>query len=148
MEIIKKRCEHCGSITSEREIALYRGLVIALWRVYKWAEQKNVHEFSRKDIKHLFVNENDTARFGDWVMFGGLVYKLKKAKYGLNMERCDKFFKDQYAIPTKIYKNPITGELRQEDIRTMRQIPTIMTMLNADGEYVARYREPIIQTLI
>ena len=110
----KQFCEKCGQCTSEREIALYRGLVTALWRVYKWCRQKGVHEFIRKDVKHLFTNENDTARFGDWVLFGGLVYKKGKGHYGLNLERCNDFFSGELAIPTRLWKNPVTGEIKKE----------------------------------
>lgn len=143
MEQQIKRCPECGHIISERQIALYRGLVNVLWRVFKWCEEKEVHEFTRKDIKHLFTNENDTARFGDWVMFGGLVYKGGKAKYGLNMERCNEFFKGEYKIPTAIWKNPITGELRKEDYKSIKEIPKLVDMLDTDMQYVARYRDPI-----
>lgn len=136
----KKRCGSCGHIISEREISLYRGLVTALWKVYRWSKEHNIHEFRRKDIKHLFTNENDTARFGDWVMFGGLVYKEKKAFYGLNLERCEAFFKGNLEIPTTIWKNPITGDLRKEHYRRIHQIPSIMELLSADGEYRANYR--------
>ena len=132
------RCGHKHNI-NEREIALYRGLILALWEVYKWAEQKGIHEFDRKDIKHLFKNENTTARFGDWVMFGGLVYKNGKGKYGLNIEHCRLFFQGMYSIPTRVYKNPITSELDLRDYKTISQIPTILKLLNEDGEYVARY---------
>lgn len=118
--------------------------MVALWEVYKWAIEHGVHEFERKDIKHLFKNENDSARFGDWVMFGGLVYKHKKAHYGLNMERCDEFFKGKYQIPTVIWKNPVTGELRKEDYRFIEGIPSIMKYLDTDRSYITRYRTPEI----
>jgi hypothetical protein len=143
----KKLCSQCGQNISERQIALYRGLVSTLWRVYKWAKGKEIHEFQRKDIKHLFSNENDTARFGDLVMFGGLVYKHRKGVYGLNLERCSAFFQGTYKIPTIIWKNPVTKELRKEDYKNIKQIPDIMELLNEDGEYVAQYRTPPKETL-
>ena len=138
----KQNCHACGQNISEREIGLYKGMVTALWRVYKWAREKEIHEFTRKDIKHLFINENDTARFGDWVMFGGLVYKNGKANYGLNMERCDLFFKGEYKIPSRIWKNPVTRELTKEAYKTINEMPSILQMLNEDGFYIANYREP------
>lgn len=105
-----------------------------------WCEEKGVHEFDRKDIKHLFKSENDTARFGDLVMFGGLVYKEGKSHYGLNMERCDAFFKGIYKIPTVIWKNPVTRELRLEDYKTINEIPSILKFLNEDMQFMVRYR--------
>lgn len=135
-----RRCDHCGHIISEREIALYRGLVRALWKVFVFCKDKNIHEFTRKDIKHLFSNENDTARFGDWVMFGGLVYKNKKASYGLNLERCHDFFRGEYSIPIRVWKNPVTKVITKGEYKTIHEIPKLKDMLNSDMEYVARYR--------
>ncbi len=137
----KQRCPTCGRITSEREITLYRGLIQALFRVFMWAGKKGIHEFSRKDIKHLFANENDTARFGDLVFFGGLVYKPRKGRYGLNLERCEAFFDGRYEIPIVVIKNPVTGEIRKEDYRPIGGIPSILELLDQDMEYVARYRK-------
>lgn len=136
----KERCQTCGHIVSERQIALFRGLVGALWRVWRWAEGRGIHEFSRQDIKHLFRNENETARFGDLVLFGGLVYKHSKGHYGLNRERCHDFFSGRLPIPTLLWKNPITGDIRPEQYRYVKDIPTIMELLTKDLEYVANYR--------
>lgn len=141
MENEKELCPTCGHIVSERRIGLYKGMATSLWRVYQWCLEKRVHEFSRRDIRHLLANENDTARFGDWVMFGGLVYKHGKGHYGLNMERCKKFFVGEYEIPLVIWKNPVTGELRKENYRMVNGIPSLMSMLNEKGEYVAQYRQ-------
>ena len=137
----KQRCEHCGSIISEREIALFDGMVSALWQVYKYCLKAGKYEFTRKEIKGLLENESQSARFGDWVMFGGLVFKYGKGRYGLNITRCDDFFAGKYAIATRIWKNPITGELRKEDHRFISEIPALISLLNGDGEYVARYRK-------
>ena len=138
----RETCPLCGSTVSERGIALYRGLVLSLGRVYLYVQRRGGgYRFSRKEVKGLFRNENDTARFGDLVMFGGLVFKEGKAKYGLNMERCEQFFNNQYRIPTKIWKNPVTGELRKEDYRTLSEIPGLHEMLDEDGFYQPQYRQ-------
>ena len=133
---------------SEREIGLYSGMVSALWRVFKWCGEKEVHEFSRKDIKHLFANENDTARFGDWVLFGGLVYKERKGRYGLNLDRCGDFFAGRYKIPTRVWKNPTTGQITQGEDVTIRQIPNLAAFLDENREYIAYYREPVQTALL
>jgi hypothetical protein len=138
--IEKKRCPHCGQIISLREIALYRGLVLALWRVYQYILQCNRGwSFTRKEIKHLFASENDTARFGDWVLFGGLVFKEKKAHYGINLNRCRDFFEGNLSIPIRVIKNPVSNMITPLDYKTINNIPSIMTFLNEDGYYVPRY---------
>lgn len=141
MNEIKQRCPVCGHSISDREISLYSGMAKTLWKVYKWCLEKEIHEFTRKDIKHLFINENDTARFGDWVMFGGLIYKEKKAHYGLNMERCQAFFAGNYIIPIRLLKNSSTGDLVKLEMGTIKDIPSLMKFLNEDGEYISMYRE-------
>lgn len=138
-----KKCPTCGQNISEREIALYRGLVVALWKVFNFLGEKGSgYKFSRKEIKHLFTEEGETARFGDWVFFGGLVFKYAKGQYGLNIERCESFFRGEYEIPIRVWKNPVTGEIKREDYRTIHKIPKLIECLNEDGSYNARYREP------
>lgn len=132
-------CPHCGQkIRGERQIALYSGLVFTLKRVYQWCKESDKHEFSRKDIKGLFIkNENDTARFGDLVMFGGLVYKHGKGKYGLNMERCRDFFLDKYEIPTIIWKKGAT--IRKENYKKLSEIPNLLSLLDNESNYKVEY---------
>lgn len=139
-----QRCEHCGSIISEREIALYFGLVRALWRVYQFVSGNDEgYRFTRRDIKHLFKSESDTARFGDWVHFGGLVFKEGKARYGLNRTRCREFFEGTLSIPKRVWKNPITGETRKDtaDYVFIDGIPNLKELLDAEGYYQWRYRD-------
>lgn len=142
MNLHKQSCPTCGQSVNEREIGLFKGLVSTLFEVWKWCDERGVHEFSRKDIKHLIVGDNSIARFGDWVMFGGLVYKHGKGNYGLNMDRCREFFTGDLAIPTVIYKNPLTKELRKDRIRYIQDIPYLQAFLAGNNEYIARYVEP------
>lgn len=120
-------------------------MVTALWTVYKWCKEKDIHEFDMKQVKNM-MGKNEYARFGDWKKFGGLVYTPEgnnhKGVYGMNMERCDGFFRNEYQIPMRIWKDPVTKELKPEDYRTIKEIPTLYQLLSEDGEYVARYREP------
>lgn len=134
----KRRCLACGHIIERRQIALYSGLVYTLWRVFEWCKQKGRHEFQTKDIKHFF-NLNSSARFGDLVMFGGLVYKDKKAHYGLNMARCEEFFAGRYKIPEWVLKDPITGNITQGPDITLSEVPHLDKFLNQDGEFRASY---------
>jgi len=138
-----KKCECCGSTLSYRVITLYTGMVYALWRVFKYAKDKGRTRVTRKEIKHLLTgNENDTARFGDWVMFGGLVHKEGRGKYIINRERCEKYFANELEIPNRIIKDPITKEVvEREDYRTVRQAENIRKFLDEDQMYVTQYRD-------
>ena len=139
----KQVCPQCGQSVNEREIGLFTGMVTALWRVFEWSEQKGINEFTRKDIKHLFTDENMTARFGDWVMFGGLVYKPDgKSTYGLNRERIIDFFNGKIPIPTTILKNPLTRTLEKSNHKFIGQIPNLGSFLDENKEFIVRYAEP------
>ena|ERR1700686_3058107 len=137
-KIQKQRCGLCGHIISKRQISLYSGMIKTLYQVFKWCEQKGIHEFKTAQVKHLF-DLNSSARFGDLVYFGGIVYKTKKAHYGLNMQRCDQFFRGQYNIPEYVVKNPITGTVEQGPDITIGQVPHLSKFLNEDNEFQARY---------
>lgn len=141
-------CNTCGHehTISEREIAMYRGLISSLWFVLKWCEDKGVHEFSMKDIRHTLGQVNYT-RFGDWVYFGGLVYKHEKSKYGINIERCREFFAGRRTIPRAVYKNPVTHTITKDDELYIHQFPHLTAFLDENEQYIARYREPQ-QTLL
>lgn len=134
-----ERCPTCNQSIGTREIKMYTGLTKALWRVFCWAKAKDIDQFKRKDIKHLLLNENDTARFGDWVLFGGLVYKTGKGKYGLNLSRCEDFFSGKLEIPTLLLKNQLTGKCEPKEYRRLDQIPSLMAFLNEDKEYITNY---------
>ena len=133
-----QHCPMCNHIVSLREIELYSGMVYALYQVFRWCNQKNIHEFRTRDIKHLFTT-NSSARWGDWVMFGGLVYKSKKGHWGLNMERCDKFFKGEYFIPKHVIKNPITKTVTQGPDISIKDIKNLSEFLTKDGEFQTTY---------
>ena len=134
------RCEHCNSIISRHKVSLYYMLVIALRNVHLWCLENKRHEFKMKDVRHLFENVQ-YARFGDWVMFGGLVYKNGKGHYGLNIERCEAFFSGRYPIPMDVWKDPVTGEIEPVEPRKyINQIPKLAQFLDGDGQYIAEYK--------
>lgn len=147
----KNRCPHCGQIVDEREIGLFSGMVYALKRIFEWCESTGKYEFQRKEVKHLLKSDNEIARFGDWILFGGLVYRpvgLGKGHYGINQERTRSFFANEYEIPTRLWKNPITGQISKSEVGTIDSIPTLKKFLNENWEFVARYRKPEQTSLI
>jgi len=135
----KKRCPTCGRSINSRVITLFDGMVMSLIRVYIWCKQNNVHEFARKDIKHLLKGANEIARFGDWVMFGGLVYKYSKGHYGLNLGRCREFFSGKRAIASVAVKNPITGEIIYKEAKFIGEIKNIREFLDKNGQFISEY---------
>ena len=131
-------CPHCGRIIDKREIGLFAGMVVALRDAYEFCARGGIHEFEMKQVRDM-MDRNAYARFGDWVMFGGLVYKRGKAKYGLNMERCAAFFRNEYQIPTKIIKDPLLNTIDLQDYRYMKNIPNLSELLDENGLYKAQY---------
>lgn len=139
----KRPCPTCGQSINTREIGLYRGMVDALSSVYKWCQEKGRHEFTRKEIKHLLKNDGQIARFGDWVLFGGLVYKHGRGHYGLNMERCAGFFSGVAAIPTTIYEDPLTKQITPAKFRTIKNIPGLGAYLDENQNYQTKYHDEV-----
>lgn len=129
-------------IRGNRVISLYKGLVTALWEVFKWCEEKGIHEFEMANIKHL-LGKNEYARFGDLVMFSGLVYKKGKGNYGLNIERCGAFFSGVEPIAIELEKNPLSGELTQKRWARINEIPSLLTFLDENWRYIAKYKQPL-----
>lgn len=133
-----KTCPCCGSNIQDRKVTLYKGLVDALYKVYRWCGANKRHEFEMKEIKDL-LGKNEYARFGDLVRFGGLVYKPKeegksrKALYGLNMARAKEFFSGVRPIPVQIVLNQITNEIVSKTDCYVGEFPTLLSLLNKGG---------------
>jgi hypothetical protein len=134
----KGRCTKCGHITDKREIALYKGLFEALGMVYEWCKKNNTHAFKMRDIRGL-IGHNEYARFGDWVFFGGLVYKDEKAHYGLNMDRCEDFLFGSKIIPIAGWKDPITGEFTASRWGNRNEVPGLNKFLDEKQMYRSKY---------
>ena len=135
------RCIVCGQNVKDREIALFRGLIDALYKVYCWCGENRKHEFHTKEIKHL-LGTTEYARFGDLVRFGGLLYKpenddgdKEKAFYGLNMARAKEFFAGQREIPAWITINQLTNEIIDSKYVTIKDFPDLYRFLDEKGLY-------------
>lgn len=126
-------CPYCNGNIKDRVVSLYAELVGSLLAVYRWCGENKVHEFERKDIKHL-LKTNEYARFGDFVRFGGLVYK-KEGLYGLNMDRCKQFFNGEYTIPIQIVLDQITNEIVASTYKKVQEFKGLGDLLDSYGMY-------------
>lgn len=137
--INKQSCPTCGQSVNEREIGLFKGMVTALYEVWRWCEKNNVQDFTRKYIKHLFKDENQIARFGDWALFG-LVRKEAKGKYTLSFNRVRSFFAGKMMIPTVAYKNPLQRSIAFDNYKYVHEIKGLNEFLDENNDFIARYR--------
>lgn len=134
------RCPYCNSNIKDRFATLHKGLIDALYQVYCWCGKNRKHEFHTKEVKHLF-GHTEYARFGDFVRFGGIIYKPKvngksqKALYGINMLRAKEFFAGTREIPVQITLDQITGEIVGEVKCNVKDFPSITALLTKDGLY-------------
>jgi hypothetical protein len=139
--INKVVCHECGRSINLREIVLFSGMVSALWKIFKWCEINNTNNFNRKEVKHLFKSENETARFGDWLLFGGILTRKdhKKGNFIMDMDLAKKFFVNELEIPLRLLKNPITKVITCMERGTLRDVPKLSVFLDDNLDYVVRY---------
>lgn len=137
--INKQCCPACGQSVNEREIALFADLVTALIKVFDWCESHGKRNFTRKEIKHLFKNENQSARFGDWIYFGEIVMRKTKGSYVLNRELAEEFFRNRLRIPSRVKKNPLTNKITVLQNSTIAEIKSLGEQLNRNSDFIARY---------
>jgi hypothetical protein len=93
-----------------------------------------------KDIRSM-IGHNEYARFGDWVMFGGLVYKRGKANYGLNMERCRKFLTNSEKVQTVVWKDPMTKEIIPSEWKYAKDVPGLLKFIDNLGMFEVNYSQ-------
>jgi len=133
------RCPYCNASIKDRKVALYKGLIDSLYKVYCWCGEHRKHEFETKEIRHL-LGRNEYARFGDLVRFGGLVYKPKiageseKALFGINMARAKEFFRSERDIPLQIVLDQISGDIIHEVRGKVGDFPELSLLLK-NGVY-------------
>lgn len=144
MEI--KRCECCGQKVKPewREIVLYRGLVVALDEIYRWCDQKGIHEFRMGDVRHL-INQVDYSRLNDLVRMGGLLYRpegqAKRGYYGINMKRVHDFLSGKTTAPGKVWKSSKGGGIRPDAQVYVKEVKGVGAYLDEQGIYKAEYRQ-------
>lgn len=137
----KQVCPTCGQSVNKRQIPFYIGMVTALWKVYVWCMEKQRHEFKKKEVKHL-MDDVVISVFAYWRWFGGLVYNPDgvRGSYGLNMARCDQFFKGELEIPIEIWTNPLTKEIEVAKTGKIGDVPGLKDFLDENQNYVAMYK--------
>lgn len=140
----KQSCPTCGQSVNMRRIPCYKDMFTSLWNVFQWCERKQVHEFKKSDVKHLFTSDVVSSVFAYLRWFGGLVYSPDDVKghYGLNMERCREFFAGTLEIPTDVWTNPLTGEIEMNDYRTIDNMPKLTGFLDENQNFIVKYKEP------
>lgn len=147
-----ERCPYCNGSIKDRKIALYKKLVDTLYKVYCWCGENKKHEFHTKEIRHL-LGKIEYTRFGDFVRFGGIMYKPKtadgkseKGLFGINMARAKEFFNGVREIPLQITVDQITGEVVDEVRGKVWDFPELSAFIKANGLY--DYEMPVQKPLI
>lgn len=136
------RCPLCNSNIKDRTVALYKGLIRSLFRVYVHLASHGVHEFDIKEVRSM-MGKNEYARFGDLVRFGGIVYKAvdpklgraRRGYFGMNLGRADEFFRGERKIPLSIVLNQITNEIEEADYISVHEFPELVEFLDQSGLY-------------
>ena len=136
-------CGHKHNVNL-REISLYKGLVVSLFKVLRWCEENKRQSFDMKEIKHL-LDKNAYARFGDLYLFG-LTAKMEKGSYLLKIATCREFFAGYRTIPHSVLKDPTTGEIIPKEHVHISSIPNLTEFLDENRQYISQYRDPISGT--
>lgn len=141
----KQSCPTCGHAVNRYKMRLMKEMVESLRAVYMWCGEKRRHEFTRKEISHLLKSETQTTNFGQWVYFGGILYKHSKGHWGMNMKRAKAFLHGVSAINTVAWKDPLSKEVELSDPKTIREIKGIAEFLNDEFMFVPEYEasEPV-----
>lgn len=135
-------CPVCNSNIKNRPVAIYGELVRTLVRVYLWTLDKGCKTFEMKEVKSL-MGKNEYARFGDLVRFGGILYrpkqengKTRKALYGINNARMQKFIDGEIAIPMQIVINQINNQKTVQRESKIGEFPELQDLLDKNGLYI------------
>lgn len=134
-----KDCPCCGSNIQDRKVALYKGMIDALYKIYIWCGKNDRHEFQMHEVRD-FLGKNEYARLGDFTRFGGIVYRpkvegKKKGHYGINMERAKEFFHGTRMIPVQITLNQITNEIIDQTDAYWYEFPSLVELMKEKGQY-------------
>lgn len=139
----KQSCPTCGQSVNKRKIQFYSGMAVMIFKIRKYCQEKQTHEFRRRDIEHLLQSAGEKSRFSDLILFGGLIYRPegegKGGYYGMNIERVDNFLAGRLAINTLILKDPLQHTLEHLEPRYIHEIPNLTDFLDENRQYLAEY---------
>lgn len=138
----KQSCPTCGQSVNRRRINCTKAMVSALIKVREWCIANGRTEFSRAEIKHLFTTETETATFGDWVHFGGMLYKpAGRGSWGIHMDRATEFLAGRAAIKISVWHDPLAKTYTPDRIGTIRDVKGISAYTNAAGDFIVEYEK-------
>lgn len=139
-------CPCCGQTINPRIVGIGLQHIIPLLRVYVWAKENNRQRFARKEIAKFLKSETEVANFAYLKWKGGLLYEPIQAKageYGINFERCEKFFKNELEIPSELIVYPQKPDeprrIEVNKVSYFKDMKGIGKWLNANGEFVVQY---------
>lgn len=152
--LVKHTCS-CGHVhtISLQSVTITKQMVGAMIDVFKWCEEKGIHEFKRKEISHITLRHgshvNSNWGYVSWLT--GIFYHPdgKKGSWGIHRGRMIEFMHGIRKIcvsatidPTKPKGDPN----RKKMIRyaTINQIPNISELLDAEGDFIVKYERPAV----
>lgn len=135
-------CMLCGKDISDKVEAINAEMLNDLLKVYHWAAENKKYEFKIGQVKHL-ISHSSYSNFSNLREAGGLMYHPKDAEgeylgqgwYGMAMKRVRDFFRGEFTVPCKYVKDGITGKLLAADYVHVRDFPSIIQWIDANGMY-------------
>lgn len=133
------RCPHCNQLIKQaRVLKVDKHRVAALAIAYKWCKEKNRHELKTGDIRHLLTH-TQYCTFNDWIrLSSGMVYKVDKRTYGLNLERIEAFFAGKWPVHD-VTIDPITRAQSNGPDINVSEIRGLEKLLDENGVYQVQY---------
>ena len=149
----KQSCPTCGRSTNVRKEKLNKELIQALFRVAKWAKEKNIDKpVKRADFSyHIMGLESNTANFAKLAWFAPEFFRntddlgnKASSYYHFNFDVIDEFFARHRKIATVCEVDPLwqinkVPHHQRTDERFINQIPALKEFLSEDLEYIVEY---------
>lgn len=147
----KQSCPTCGQSCNVRVETLSKNLVMALFRVAKWAQEKNITDpVKRSEFAHLVAGtEANTANFAKLAWFAPQFFlnlkdsgEKKQSYYHFDLREIGRFFACHTEIATIVEVNPLAkGDARyvRKEFRRFNQIPSLLQFLDNEREYIVEY---------